>query len=273
VVRLCGQFGDVFPEIDGEADKEHPGGGGMSTNISWKLGGNRRQHPYNQDLLWCPKCRQYRLKSEFYKSTKKYGGGFFSRCKKCCKEIASEYDRQNREKINERRKRKYKHHPKESKRKGTGSKKLLCVRCNTYKNKKDFNKRSDRGWYKSFCKQCEKKWKREYDEYYKNTPAYKANRARSMSRRLDQIRNIDDQYVRKRLRDEGLIITPMSIELKRIQLQAKRTLKQLKEWRKEHESDRDVISGEQCEDEAVDEVYRGGEEAGHGGNSGLSAGV
>lgn len=246
----------------------------MSTNISWKLGGNGRQHPYNQDLLWCPKCRQYRLKSEFYKSTKKkYGEGFFSRCKKCCKEMASEYDRQNREKRNEYRKRKYKHHPKESKRKVTGSKKLLCVRCNTYKDKKDFDKRSGRSYYKSFCKQCDKKWRQEYNEYYKNTPTYKANKARERSRRLDQIRNVDDQYVRKRLRDEGLIITTMSIELKRIQLQAKRTLKQLKEWRKEHESDRDVISGEQREDETVDEVYRGCKEAGHGSDRCLPAGV
>jgi hypothetical protein len=31
MVRLCRQFGDVFPEIDGEADKEHPGGGGIKT--------------------------------------------------------------------------------------------------------------------------------------------------------------------------------------------------------------------------------------------------
>jgi len=49
-------------------------------------------------------------------------------------------------------------------------------------------------------------------------------------------------------------ITLEEIEIVRQRMIAKRTLKQLKEWRKEHESDRDVISGEQRKDETVNEV-------------------
>jgi hypothetical protein len=68
-------------------------------------------------------------------------------------------------------------------------------------------------------------------------------------------------------------ITPELIEVTRQRIIMKRTLKQLKEWRKEHESDRDVISGKQRKDETVNEVYRGREETGYGGDSGLPAGM
>lgn len=67
--------------------------------------------------------------------------------------------------------------------------------------------------------------------------------------------------------------TPETIELKRQQIMAKRTLKKLKEWRAKHESDRNVISGEQREDETVNEVNRGCEETGHGCDCSVSAGM
>jgi tRNA A37 methylthiotransferase MiaB len=45
--------------------------------------------------------------------------------------------------------------------------------------------------------------------------------------------------------------TPEMIELKRQQIMMKRTLKQLKEWRKEHESNHADVQREQRTDEEV----------------------
>lgn len=91
--------------------------------------------------------------------------------------------------------------------------------------------------------------------------------------RKRECRDLADSYIKSRLRYDQLAITKDTIEFKRQSIVAKRTLKELKHLIREveNESDRNVISGEQHKDEAVDEVYRGSEEAGHGGDCGLSA--
>ncbi len=86
--------------------------------------------------------------------------------------------------------------------------------------------------------------------------------------------DVSDIYCRYLLKRSGIVDPTLGeIGFKREQIVYRRLLKKLKKWRAEHESDSDVISGEQREDEAVDEVYRGREETGHGGSSGLSTGM
>jgi hypothetical protein len=82
------------------------------------------------------------------------------------------------------------------------------------------------------------------------------------------INNISDWYVKANLITHRKLktheITPEMIELKRQQIIAVRLLKQLKQWRKEHESDCGTISTEQHKDEAVNEGNRWGKQARHG---------
>jgi hypothetical protein len=107
--------------------------------------------------------------------------------------------------------------------------------------------------------------------YIEKYPDRRKKGARDFQRRARVY--LSDTYVSYVAKKSGNIVSPETIELKRQQIIAKRTLKQLKEWRAKHESDRDVISGKQRKDEAVNEINRGREETGHGGDSGLPAGV
>ena len=90
---------------------------------------------------------------------------------------------------------------------------------------------------------------------------------------------VSDNYVKKillacyGLKAGDIGVTGPLIEIKRQQVIARRTLRQLKQWRKEYESNRDVISGKQYQDEAVDEITGGSEQAGHGCGCGLPAGM
>ena len=176
-----------------------------------------------------------------------------------------------------------------------------CQKCQTYKAREEFVKRSDRPiGITAKCKRCHadyardiykkdpekamsksreycknhpaicKLLKRRYIEKHRNSETFIAKRKRAKLRQVVEIR---DSYLISNMKRDGIPITPETIELKRQQVIAKRTLKQLKEWRKEHESDRDVISGKQRKDEAVNEINRGREETGYGGDSGLPAGM
>jgi len=58
--------------------------------------------------------------------------------------------------------------------------------------------------------------------------------------------NLTDSYVKYRLKYEGYdVITPELIELKRMQLRMKRTLKEFKQWREDNESNHVDVHGEQ----------------------------
>jgi transposase len=167
---------------------------------------------------------------------------------------------------------------------------FLCKKCKEYmvRDRFSINFATHKGrrygpYMSSWCSRC----KKEQDDTHggaerrrewryaklKSDPVYvKECKRRYQSNACKELR---DWYIRKRIKGRSALseITPVIIELTRQQIEMKRTLKQLKKWRAEHESDRDVISGEQCKDEAVDEIHRGCEEAGHGSNFGLSAGM
>ena len=175
-----------------------------------------------------------------------------------------------------------------------------CPKCKTYKGKGEFGYSTRRSLNVDWlCKECRNSKSAMYynkldsnfvnlrqRNYRKNNPEiekkahvnyrkshykkYCENKKRNAGKSVD---NLKDRYIRGILNKLGSAITPETIELKRQQIIMKRTLKQLKEWRKEHESDRDVISGEQREDETVNEINRGREETGYGGDSGLPAGM
>ena len=176
----------------------------------------KRQHPTDPNLFWCPKCGTYKVREEFGKNTKLFHG-IRGHCKCCCNQ--SEKNRKkDRERIN--------------------------------KQRRDWRKRT--GEYASHM------------NYYR-AAAIKNNTKRMLQNpeREKLIKNNNSKKRRDNLRDSYVAHccrvsfpnpSPETIELKRQQIIMKRTLKQLKEWRKEHESDRDVISGEQRENETVNEV-------------------
>jgi len=160
------------------------------------------------------------------------------------------------------------HHPSGKANKGEVNEGRFCSRkCRWDKERKPIEAKH---WY---CRICGKEMNVIYGVLCSDSCRKEANR-RVGRERIHGENGPDDNYVRILLRRQAQVeIIPETIELKRQQIIMKRTLKQLKEWRKEHESDRDVISGKQRKDEAVNEINRGREETGYGGDSGLPAGM
>ena len=176
---------------------------------------------------------------------------------------------------------------------------FFCPSCKTFKHKDEFaHKRGTVTGITSYCKRCLVKKTNEYAKqnkekvsesrrrHYRCHPDVHAERRlnaklyhpewqkkSSKNSKAKAVSQLLDHYLISNMKRDGCVINAGTIELKRQQIIAKRTLKQLKHLIREveNESDRDVISGEQHKDEAVDEVYRGCEEAGHGGDCGLSA--
>lgn len=235
----------------------------------------KRQHPTDPNLFWCPKCKTYRGKGEFGKD-KNDPNGIASWCIICrCRKtgLPYKYSKESRAKMEMTQFKKGERASMATEfQKGIipwnkGKKGIMprpwndtntvvsCMHCGEdIKRKPSQVKKSKH----QFCSpECEWKW------------MYKGG---SKAARVE----LRDTYIRTCLQSIGFNrreIAPETIELKRQQIIMKRTLKQLKDWRKEHESDRDVISGEQREDETVNEVNRRGEETGHGCDCSVSAGM
>jgi len=175
-----------------------------------------------------------------------------------------------------------------------------CPGCSTYLPRNVFVKDKKRT-VRSYCKKCsaarlrvylkdnqgkkyqyDKKWREQHRTFCNikskswadNNPE---KRRESLKKSAERNPKTEEQKLRDQIfcwaRRNGIDMSIDLLKIKRQQIIMKRTLKQLKEWRKEHESDRDVISGKQRKDEAVNEVNRGREETGHGGDSGLPAGM
>lgn len=103
----------------------------------------KRQHPDNPVLFWCPKCKTYKTKEEFYKSKNSFNG-ISGWCTECISESVDTKLAITRQ------------HP--------NDKNLLwCPTCKTYRAKDEFGKSSgtchERRWR---CKECRQKDRRKY---------------------------------------------------------------------------------------------------------------
>jgi len=131
-----------------------------------------------------------------------------------------------------------------------------CPKCGEEKPlTKEFwcaDKRTNSGLATGACRNCKREYnreylreyQREYNREYQRSDAYREyirRRCRSDAYREyhREYVKVSDYYVRNKLSRQGIApeaITPELIDLKRQQLSMKRTLKQFKTWRKEHES-------------------------------------
>lgn len=145
----------------------------------------------------------------------------------------------------ERYRAKYQRHPKVSKRPFLEGAKYECGVCKQIKDASEFRlKRNKAGvvYCVYICNACrsayQAEWRRE------NTEVCLATRERTRPKRLFNIKTLADPYIKKRLRDEGIPITPETIEVKRCLIMLRRNLKKLK-GRIKHESNCDVVAAEQ----------------------------
>ena len=140
-----------------------------------------------------------------------------------------------------------------------------CPKCRGYFKKSAFSicKARQHG-IETYCKKCcsarKVDWRLSSPEgkkaqsvkHYKKFKKKILERTGLNSRRNRE--NLNDIYVKTALNRSGVTITPETIELKRQQLTMIRTLKQFKQWRKENESNCEVISGEQRKNDPVNAV-------------------
>lgn len=135
-----------------------------------------------------------------------------------------------------------------------------CPKCKTYKARVCFhvNKSLFNGVAK-YCKECFKifrdiNYSRHIDDHRKRaiangkTQKHKSLVISYMKRRREALK---DPYIIEKLNRQGAVITTETIELKRQQITAKRTLRQFKQWRKENEneSNHTDVHGKQFTDE------------------------
>ena len=124
----------------------------------------------------CSKCKEVKLRDEFYKNNaKKYG--LSSECKECAKKKARLYNKNNKEKTKEYRERnkekirrnwklwyeKNRKKPEKIKKTYTELDEKYCAQCDNYKLRSEFynvKKNIDNKDYT--CKECKKKQKRRY---------------------------------------------------------------------------------------------------------------
>ncbi|MFH1999109.1 MAG: hypothetical protein ABIK28_05470 [Planctomycetota bacterium] len=142
----------------------------------------------------------------------------------------------------------------------TGMLTKYCSQCGEEKEKGEFRMQKTRisGARRpsSWCKKCSSK---DTGEYYKRHPDIRrAQRVKEINDAKREgwpdVLNLKDKYIKVRLKKSAIPITSETIEIKRQQITMKRTLKQFKKWREENESNRKVISGEQCEDVPVNAI-------------------
>lgn len=202
----------------------------------------KRQHPENLNMFWCSKCKGYKDRDKFYKcESNKLGISTY--CKKCGREkhqfdyikhrekrlkqskeyvalhpdvhrkAYRKYIQKNRDKINSRNaayaKERYRHNPE--------------------KFKAKVKKYASENYEK--CKARRK------EKYWKNPDIFREKLSKSRN-------SLDDRYIKDKLKSLDILVIPITIELKRQQITMQRTLKQFKEWRKEHESSYANVHGE-----------------------------
>ena len=200
----------------------------------------KRQHPTDPNLFWCSKHKEYHARDDF-SPRKNRPFGISYACKK--------WQAANK-------KRKYHEDPRKelaiAKRYREKNKLVMLGRTKEWRNEN-----------KEYCRQYNVEYRKENKDKRDELTAKwrKDNQSHVLEyskqyflghkdhyRELNQAVNaaLPDRIVRsnlERFMGKGNV-TPEMIEMARQRIIMKRTLKQLKEWRKEHESDRDVISGE-----------------------------
>lgn len=235
----------------------------------------KRQHPDNPNLFWCPKCRTYKVRGEFYIA--KNSGSVASRCKSC----RSEYQRYQNEKYP---------HVEKMRRDKRKTKKSICELCGvSYLSRIDKEQkycsnvcrtnarkkrtivccstcgvnievllcRLERG--KHFCSaKCRNRYRSVIGKYYGKIHGFKKGHEPSRKgkiiiplniqkeKRLNKYKerrdNCSDSYIMSIVRANKTEMTPITIELTRQRIIMKRTLKEFKKWRKENESDNADVS-------------------------------
>lgn len=187
----------------------------------------KRQHPDDPNLFWCPKCQMYKAREEF-SPDKRVLSGIQNICKECKnKKIRTKYHHNIESERNKNREkaRVYREKP--------GKREMLSKRSleHYYRHRIEIIK---------LVKVRVKAWKKKNPEHKKKLDANYKKRC---------VKELRDNYVVGNMKRDGIPITPETIELKRQQIIMKRTLKQLKDWRKEHESNYSDVQGQQRPDE------------------------
>ena len=126
----------------------------------------------------------------------------------------------------------------------------VCRKCGEAKDADTFFYRGC-----NVCKRCwavkSKKWCQDnpgkINQYHRNWENKNREKVQQKCREfwMKSVSELRDSYINQRLNRQNIIISDETIELKRQQLIMKRTLKEFKKWRKEHESDYENVYGKQ----------------------------
>lgn len=125
-----------------------------------------------------------------------------------------------------------------------------CPECGQYKDRGDFNKHKRGGVYSS-CRQCHSNSATQYININRSLirercATYRENNRGSFNassryhKAISRV-SLGDLYIKNKLHQQNLPITPETIELKRAQIQMKRTLKEFKKWNEENIKQEGVI--------------------------------
>ena len=131
----------------------------------------------------------------------------------------------------------------------------VCKRCRAVEQKKwrqdnpEKVKQNRRNW-ENKNREKVKQAKREYYKFQRASGRWwDRDHEKSIQKTrewwMKSISELRDSYINQRLNRQNIIISDETSELKRQQLIMKRTLKEFKKWRKEHESDYENVYGKQ----------------------------
>lgn len=183
----------------------------------------KRQHPENPDLFWCPKCQTYKARGEFYIERRDYNG-ISCRCKLCMRKHVKQWANSNPQRTCQLRHDQYLKHR---------NKRLASNRDRYKRNKSSYLEKQSL-------------YAKEHPEVHllANRNYRKKNRIKLLEESRKATENLSERYIKGKLRRDKIVINPETIELKRQQIIMKRTLKQFKDWRKEHESVNQDVAAE-----------------------------
>jgi len=200
----------------------------------------KRQHPDNPDLFWCSICKKYRLRID-YSLSRKNIHGIAQNCKECLNANQAKYRIKKTDRISSRI------YP-------NNHDLFYCSNCQKYKSRSEYYKQK-LGKYgvDGYCRECRKILVTNEIKYKSRKKRYKENPEYFKSISKSQNDSLSDSFIKTRLRFFGINITPETIELKRQQIIMKRTMRELRKWRKENDPTITDVPGIESENETVDE--------------------
>ena len=169
----------------------------------------KKQHPTNPNLFWCPKCKTFKEKGIF-KVDNSRPHKISSYCRLCGNALYAEWKRN-----------KLKTDPAYAKRQNACT---VEWKRNKLKTDPAYAKRQN-----AYCVEWHRN-KLKTDPAYVNKEKFRKTKVCKHS-----VSELKDSYLKQRLKKIGLPITPEMLELKRVQISMKRTLKEIKKWRKDNE--------------------------------------